>query len=735
MNNVLDGVLKGPERLYGHLAEPSQPTPYVLLPATDDYLGGVKVPNDSKIKVDNEGNIDVELTKADVGLGNVDNTSDLDKPISAATQAALDNKANIDGAYEGLTAGNAEQLISSVTENDNTPYLFRTTGGSVDVGNRKNMSIVGGTLVWNQEITDGGFQDSTKWKVQESGATLSINNGVATATLKAGATAGLSNPALAENLTGMERAQAISGHTYLLVFDSCIVSDAASAPSLGFCIYLRTDYLSWNMSLRTVRNLTTVSDENLQWQHHELVVPASGTGAAFAYFGISQAKAYLSANEGFKIKNFNIFDISIMLPKIYSAINLSSRNGNTGIVENSTNASTFIKLFMPKIPYAKSSNQLVSVKTAKHITTGFNQWDEEWELGTIDAHGNPSASNSIIRSKNYSNCIGDVIYSCDIPNTWMEIYFYDSNKNFIARAATDGNTLTPQGSNNSIKKAPKNARYFKIRTSSNYGTVYNYNICISIRWDGERDGDYEKYVKHEYPLSDIELRGVMKVDGNGSIYYDGDVYEHDGTITRKYGIVDLGTLTWAKISSRYFRTDTVTDIKAGNDSVASILINTVYKPSSYTYVQITTDSAKIIGVSSSKRIGIYDSDKTSLSAADFKSAMSGIYLVYELATPTTETVTGYADPMIISDWGTEEFVDERAVPVPVGNESKYQPNLRAKLEMAPDSPDGDGDYLVRQSSSENKYFKLPSLPSTNGVHKLICTVSNGTPVLSWVAEE
>lgn len=34
---------------------------------------------------------DIWLNKADVGLGNVDNTSDLDKPISTATQEALDN--------------------------------------------------------------------------------------------------------------------------------------------------------------------------------------------------------------------------------------------------------------------------------------------------------------------------------------------------------------------------------------------------------------------------------------------------------------------------------------------------------------------------------------------------------------------------------------------------------------------------------------------------------------------
>lgn len=36
----------------------------------------------------------VTLTKTDVGLGNADNTSDANKPVSTATQTALDAKAN-----------------------------------------------------------------------------------------------------------------------------------------------------------------------------------------------------------------------------------------------------------------------------------------------------------------------------------------------------------------------------------------------------------------------------------------------------------------------------------------------------------------------------------------------------------------------------------------------------------------------------------------------------------------
>lgn len=43
----------------------------------------------------------VTVTKSDVSLGNVDNTSDANKPISTATQTALDAKGK---AYEGTTA-------------------------------------------------------------------------------------------------------------------------------------------------------------------------------------------------------------------------------------------------------------------------------------------------------------------------------------------------------------------------------------------------------------------------------------------------------------------------------------------------------------------------------------------------------------------------------------------------------------------------------------------------------
>ena len=62
---------------------------------------------------------DVTVTKADLGLGSVDNTSDADKPISTATQAALDAKVSIAQAVNAqtgttytLAAADATKLVT-----------------------------------------------------------------------------------------------------------------------------------------------------------------------------------------------------------------------------------------------------------------------------------------------------------------------------------------------------------------------------------------------------------------------------------------------------------------------------------------------------------------------------------------------------------------------------------------------------------------------------------------------
>lgn len=79
------------------------------------------------------------LTKADVGLGNVDNTSDANKPISTATQTALNGKASLSGAtFTGTIT--APAVIS-------TSSLY-AAGGNVALDGTGNVfgSVWGGWL-------------------------------------------------------------------------------------------------------------------------------------------------------------------------------------------------------------------------------------------------------------------------------------------------------------------------------------------------------------------------------------------------------------------------------------------------------------------------------------------------------------------------------------------------------------------------------------------------------------
>lgn len=74
-------------------------------------------------------------TKANVGLGNADNTSDLNKPISTATQTALNAKQNLDSDLTAL-AGLATQgvLVRTGTGTATTRTLTAGTGITVSNG-------------------------------------------------------------------------------------------------------------------------------------------------------------------------------------------------------------------------------------------------------------------------------------------------------------------------------------------------------------------------------------------------------------------------------------------------------------------------------------------------------------------------------------------------------------------------------------------------------------------------
>lgn len=212
------------------------------------------------------------------------------------------------------------------------------------------------------------------------------------------------------------------------------------------------------------------------------------------------------------------------------------------------------------LPYYPYQSPLMKNNDADGIeSVGFNQWDEEWEQGTLDNDGQPAASTSNTRTKNFTSCFGNTNYYFHIPGTWLEAYFYDANKNFIVKAATDGGSLTPTGESFHVKKTPANAAFVKFRTSSSYGGTYNHDICINIS-DPDRNGQYMPYWKKDIRLNlsafDVEDAGgnikvINGLDGVGTAY---DEIIDGNKLIKRMGVVNLATLNWTLNSSGVWAT-------------------------------------------------------------------------------------------------------------------------------------------------------------------------------------
>ena len=77
------------------------------------------------------GNIDI--TNTDVGLGNVDNTSDLNKPISTATQTALNAKQNTITNSDSITEGVTNLFLTTAERTKLTNTSGTNTGDQINI--------------------------------------------------------------------------------------------------------------------------------------------------------------------------------------------------------------------------------------------------------------------------------------------------------------------------------------------------------------------------------------------------------------------------------------------------------------------------------------------------------------------------------------------------------------------------------------------------------------------------
>lgn len=556
----------------------------------------------------------------------------------------LDDKANIDGLYENMTVGNAEQIVSTVGEENKTPYNFRTSGGTIDIGDREVDMLVGGTVAWNQLVPDNKIHLSE-----------TVESDVAS--------------------TGWGSASASLGNTFAnhVVLAVCNISNSKCFPA----------WMNVNQKFVDISNGSTEQTKSAC-----VYKPTS------SQTGGIKIRLIAGLTAGTYTADIQLFDLTQMFGSTIAdyIYTLETTTAGAGVA-------WFRNLF-PKPYYAYNAGQLMSVKTSSHNMTGFNAYDNG--TGTAKLLGG------------------------------ME---YQITGTYTALSYSTGETITPDANG----KFTPSANGLLTVTGGN-GT----DTCVHLVWDGERDGEYEEFKANTYPLDpDLELRGVPKLDASNNLYYDGDTYESDGTVTRKYGIVDLGSLSYIYTGNdptpHFNSTTAPTGIKLPSTYSTKINLVCLGYDVSKTWSQAFGASGNNMNVAvaaSNGIIGISNSAYTD--PTTFKTAMSGVYLVYELATPTTETADTFTNPQIVDDFGTEEYVDNRDVQIPVGHDTMYQANLRAKLEMSPNLPESNGDYLLHYNDGEATYTAhtspIPALPSEDGTYVLTCTVTDGTATLTWGAQ-
>lgn len=592
----------------------------------------------------------------------------------AQMEAELAKKANTSGTYSDLIAGLAEGLNTDEGTTIEEPYNLKVSGGN---GREKLNKIVGVSVGWNQLYN--------KETATNKGITFTNTNGKIT---PSGQNDGTGNSFFTQNFSGIP-----AGHKILLL--------GGVAESLATTIYLYcvsgTSYLRLN-SGKTAGIHEKQDDGNFG----VTILAATGVDADdYNYTFIPQ-----------------VCDLTLALGSTIAdyVYNLEVGTSGAGVAWLKQH---FSKMFGSYQPYDAGSIQSVTGLSA-HVMTGFNQWDEEWEVGSINAEtGENTLSVNQIRSKNYIPILPETTYYFKVGSytgTNVKPRYYDANKNYIGIGTT-----VPYSS---TFTTPANAHYFRFGMQDSYGTTYKNDICINIHYDGERDGEYEAYKEWNYPLDDsLTLRGLLKLDASNNLYADGDEYEADGTVERRYGEKTYdGSEEWAESSvaqNVYYLALNTTTFPQLNDPSLQMVSNKYQYAGSGTNATFLDSYSAGVGAwvntanpTATQRY-FYVKDSSISSVADFKASLAAnpLTVVFTLQTAGTESADPYTESQIVDGSGTEEFVSTSIVPV--GNETFYLTDLKGKLEDLP---------------------TIQEAPTTNGTYVLKATVSGGVASYSWVSE-
>lgn len=577
----------------------------------------------------------------------------------------------------------ADNFDSKMVINDKSAYNFRPTAtmGSMEleVGTPcKVKSIIGGSLGWNQLIRKSALPSTQT----VNGITLT-NNGDGSITLDG---------------TSTDRATFSMGETIIL--------------TKGHQMF--------------VTGLDNLSVHGGGWSFAssaDAIVTISGeTGGDVILFDVLAA--------GITFSNQKFYPMLIDLTACFgSAIadyiySLEQATAGAGVA--------WFKRYFPKPYYEyKAIGDFTNVMTKGKKYVGFNQCNRN---ACVEDKGLTYSDGTLfIDDKSVVTDFIEAVDATYYTNYETICYGYDADKNYIGCYNPNDNQWVKDSVSSSHLFNITGAYYirFWFRSSFNSGIDMRMaDLNLNFHYDGERDGEYEAYKSWTEDVDPIELIGIPKVDANGNLYYDGNVYNADGSVDENWEVFDFPSdksvtkndesdpddwlyffsiLNGAKTGKDVFCNKLAT-LESGGAPIGQqggqCSINATYN---VIYVNL---------------YGLINENTTS--AVKNWLLDNDAKFIIPKATPTTSSATPFAEAQETDNWGTEEWLapddDTRPVDVPVGHDTDYLPDYKAKTEVAADMPGDDGNYILNHDETNagnpNVYTPIGTWLSANGYYKL-----------------
>lgn len=532
-------------------------------------------------------------------------------------------------------------------------------------------SLVGGTVAWNQlaALVASSWTKSSSVSISITGKTIRLTSTSATSSVKHASL------------------PVVANHVYLS--SGTVVSSTTTTSRFGF-------FDSAGTALKIFDNNTSQTTPKTG---SILYKPTASTNV----YALRLANA-AAANVYADFTNIQLIDLTVALGSTIADYIYSLETATAGAGVN------WFKQYFPKSYYPYNAGALVSVNPTGAQSGGYKT--------NIVPKSAPYSKTPTTGTTSYNSETNTVTFSFTSPSTGYGYIQYLSgdaivldHKYYMGAKITgtgftgvwfkpSSNGATPPtanlGDNNygSIQNASTQA-YTLVGLNASSGTAVTGYIkdivCVDLTIELGETLANEIYAleqattgkgierlrqigffdPHTYSISPVELRGIPKLS-DGKLAFDGDVRASDGTVTRKYGIVDMGTLLYNAASTNVSgKNRFISTTAIGVPTAASAIANVICTK----YVAKTGNALCMnetgITMTSNGSVVIYDETYASGTASAFVAAMSGVYLVYELDTPTTESSAALPVPQVVYDNGIECYIDERDAQMPVGQNATY----------------------------------------------------------------